>query len=196
MFLFLPSVAAGYAQIPATLRSPTISEASARSTATFVSMLHFARNRLNNGTRSFAPATVLFVQLAVVVFAMLGANQIMILGSEGVAKPNTLVKLTLPQVQEGSLWRFNDYCDYLVVGWPLDGSKEPRMLLGDQFVDLEDLWPYVRASHDSRCERLRPKGTMVIYADARMPMEVITAVKQELRKANQLRVCYAVTPVP
>lgn len=156
--------------------------------------MRYPHTRRPGSSRSFIPEAAVFIQLAVVLFALLGVNQIILLGSEGVVKPNTLVNVTLPQVKGDPLWRFNDYCDYIVIGWPLDGSPEPRIQLADQFVSVEDIGPFVRAYQNRRCEVLRPKTTMVIYADARMPMEVITAVKQELRLAGQLRICYAVTP--
>lgn len=144
--------------------------------------------------RSSAPLAALLVQCAIVGFALVGVVEICLLGSKGVARPNTLLKVTLPQVQDDVLWRFNEYCDYIVVGWPLDGSNAPRIQIADQFGAVEDIGAYAQPTR-GHCERIPPKRTMVIYADARVPMGIITAIKQEMRKVNQLRVCYAVTPV-
>jgi hypothetical protein len=173
-----------------------MSEPSHRSTSTFLFMARIARNPLHQRTRSHTAGLVLFVQLGLVLFALMGTDQIMLLGSAGVARPNTLLKVSLPRVQEGSLWTFNDHCEHIVIGWPLDGSHEPRIQLADQFASLADIQLYVREDRVCYYDRLPPKRTMVIYADADMPMALITAVKQELRYANQLRICYAVTTMP
>ena len=159
-------------------------------------MARIARYPPYQRNRPHTAGVVLFAQLGLVLFALLGAEQILLLGSTGVARPNTLLKVSLPQVQEGSLWTFNEHCEHIVIGWPLDGSHEPRIQLADQFADLADIQLYVRADRVCHYERIPPKKTMVIYADADMPMAFVHAVKQELRYAYQLKICYAVNTMP
>lgn len=159
-------------------------------------MARIARYPPYQRNRPHTAGVVLFAQLGLVLFALLGINQIILLGSAGLARPNTLLKVWLPRVEEGSLWTFDDHCEHIVIGWPLDGSHEPRIQLADQFASLADIQPYVREDRVCYDDRLPPKRTMVIYADADMPMALITAVKQELRYANQLKICYAVRTMP
>jgi hypothetical protein len=62
--------------------------------------------------------------------------------------------------------------------------------LGDQLASLEDIGPSLAWIHRRHCETLRPKPTIVIYADKNVPMAMIKAVKRELQLHNLLKVSY------
>jgi hypothetical protein len=96
---------------------------------------------------------------------------------------------------EGGAEKIDRRDDYIIIGRDLKGSGDLRIQLMDQFVELGDIGPWFRASNAGPCDVIRPKHTAIIYADRDTPMELITAVKQELRAVDQLKVCYAVTPV-
>ncbi|MBK9147434.1 MAG: hypothetical protein IPM12_06400 [Flavobacteriales bacterium] len=135
------------------------------------------------------------LQLAFIGFAVVGANQLVLMESDGVARRGTLMKVNLPLVQEGSLAKFDRNSEYIIIGTSGIVNCDPCIQLTDFFADLSDIGPFFRSSRERRDDSPRPKQTAIIYADRDTPMEVITAVKQELRLAGQLRVCYAVTPI-
>ncbi len=152
-------------------------------------------NRSSTRISGFIPAGIALLQLAFIGLAVVGAGLVCFLGSEGVAKPNELVHVQLPIVMEGGAEKIDRRDDYIIIGRDLKGSGDLRIQLMDQFVELGDIGPWFRASNAGPCDVIRPKHTAIIYADRDTPMELITAVKQELRAVDQLKVCYAVTPV-
>lgn len=151
----------------------------------------------NSGSRTggFLPASAALLQLAFLGFAVVGVDYLCLLGSEGIQRPNSLVHVNLPLVLEGNTTEIDRRDDYIVIGRERNGSGEWRIQLADQFVDLSDIGPYARAACEHVCDIPRRKPTAVIYADKDTPMGLVTAVKQELRAENLLKVSYAVTPV-
>jgi biopolymer transport protein ExbD len=139
---------------------------------------------------------VLFLTLVFSLFAILGVVQICLLGSDGVARRNTLVNVNLPQATAVTYGLDKVQNEYIIIGWPRTfKSDEPMIQLGDQFGRLEDIGPYFSSSQERREAILRPRTTVVIYADKKVPMGVIKAVQHELQLVGMLKVSYAATPV-
>jgi len=146
--------------------------------------------------RSTWPAVVLFMQLAIVGFAVLGTVQICLLGSDGIARRNTLVDVNLPMATEVLQGLNKIDSEYIITGWPKDlPTSEPMIQLGDQLASLEDIGPSLAWIYERRCGAVR-RPTIVIYADKQVPMGLIKAVRRELQLNYHLKVSYAVTPVP
>jgi hypothetical protein len=66
--------------------------------------------------RLSGPAVVLFIQLAIVAFAILGTVQICLVGSDGIARRNTLVNVTLPRATEVTYGIGNIDNEYIIIG--------------------------------------------------------------------------------
>jgi len=146
--------------------------------------------------RSTWPAVVLFMQLAIVGFALMGTVQICLLGSDGIARRNTLVDVTLPSATMVTYGLNKTDNEYIIIGWPKGlPTSEPMIQLGDQLASLEDIGPSLAWIHRRHCETIRPKPTIVIYADKNVPMAMIKAVKRELQLHNLLKVSFAATPM-
>ena len=61
----------------------------------------------------------------------------------------------------------------------------------DKFAQVEDIAGYVAAERDRMSPADLPNMTVSIKADRSAPMGLITDVKQQLRRANALRINYS-----
>ena len=146
--------------------------------------------------RSSAPLAVLLVQCAIMGFALVGVVEICLFGSQGIARRNTLVKVTLPSATEFTRGMDKEYTVYIIIGWPLKfASGEPLIQLEDQFAQLNEIGLYLSSMNDRYYGLWHPRPTIVIYADKKVPMAMIKAVKHELQLHDFKKVRYAVTPV-
>ena len=73
---------------------------------------------------------------------------------------------------------------------------EPRIQLNDRFATLEELGAFVVSERESRKEEDRNSITNNLKVDKNVTMGVVTDIKQELRKANSLRINYGSTKKP
>jgi len=118
------------------------------------------------------------------------------LGSTGIARRNTLVSVTLPSASHVKHGLDKAYYDFIIIGWPIAfHSSEPLIQLADHFGSLEEIGPFLSWMNERRSYDIGPAPYMVIYADAKVPMGMIKAVKRELQLNGHYRVWYAVTPV-
>ncbi|MGL5682124.1 MAG: ExbD/TolR family protein [Marinifilaceae bacterium] len=69
-------------------------------------------------------------------------------------------------------------------------GTEPRIQLNDKFATLNDLSTFVIAERDQRKEEDRNSITNNLKVHSEVTMGIVTDIKQELRKANSLRVVY------
>ena len=70
-------------------------------------------------------------------------------------------------------------------------GSEPRIQLNDKFANLNEITSFVIAEQEARSEEDRNKITNNLKVDTFTKMGIITDLKQELRRANSLRVSYA-----
>lgn len=73
---------------------------------------------------------------------------------------------------------------------PLVGS-EPRIQLNDAFARVNEIQQFVVTERENINEAERPLMTVSIKADEDVKMGLITDIKQELRKANSLKLNYS-----
>lgn len=70
-------------------------------------------------------------------------------------------------------------------------GSEPRIQLNDKFATLNDIASFVIAEQEARSEEDRNSITNNLKVDMDTKMGIVTDLKQELRRANSLRVSYA-----
>ena len=67
-------------------------------------------------------------------------------------------------------------------------STKARIQLNDAFATVDDIPQYITAERTARDEKEVPFMTTSIKADQNTKMGIVTDVKQELRKANALKI--------
>lgn len=103
------------------------------------------------------------------------------------------VKITLPEATEVTKLEDKALVDYLYIGPPasVELGTEPVLQLNDQFAKLEEIDPWVKLNNERRLEPEVPKITRSLKVDKDTYMKIVTDVKQELRKANALKINYS-----
>lgn len=85
---------------------------------------------------------------------------------------------------------------YIYVGKPKQKLQaqvgtEPRIQLNDAFARLSEIKPYIIEERNAINEAERPLMTVSIKADENVKMGLISDIKQELRKAEALKLNYS-----
>jgi biopolymer transport protein ExbD len=107
-----------------------------------------------------------------------------------------MVKQTMPEATEIKKLEKKSLVSYIYVGSPVDrmqatyGTKA-RIQLNDAFANVQDIPQYINAERAERDEKEIPFMTASIKADKDTKMGLVTDVKQELRKANALKINYS-----
>lgn len=106
------------------------------------------------------------------------------------------VKISLPAATEIQKLERKSLVSYIYVGTPIKPLQEkfgtaPRIQLNDVFADLNDIIPYVESERENIAEAERPLMTVSLKVDKDTKMGIITDIKQELRKANALKINYS-----
>ncbi len=69
-------------------------------------------------------------------------------------------------------------------------GTEPRIQLNDRFATVQEIGAFVVAEREARKEEDRNSITNNLKVDAEVTMGIVTEIKQELRKANSLKLNY------
>jgi biopolymer transport protein ExbD len=107
-----------------------------------------------------------------------------------------MVKQSLPQATEIQKLEKKSLVSYIYIGSPVGrmeatyGTKA-RIQLNDAFATVDDIPQYITAERAARDEKEVPYMTTSIKADQDTRMGIVTDVKQELRKANALKINYS-----
>ena len=107
-----------------------------------------------------------------------------------------MVKQSLPQATEIQKLEKKSLVSYIYIGSPVErmqatyGTKA-RIQLNDAFATVDDIPQYITAERTARDEKEVPFMTTSIKADQNTKMGIVTDVKQELRKANALKINYS-----
>ena len=107
-----------------------------------------------------------------------------------------MVQQSLPQATEIQKLEKKSLVSYIYIGSPVErmqgtyGTKA-RIQLNDAFATVDDIPQYITAERTARDEKEVPFMTTSIKADQNTKMGIITDVKQELRKANALKINYS-----
>ena len=107
-----------------------------------------------------------------------------------------MVQQSLPQATEIQKLEKKSLVSYIYIGSPVErmqgtyGTKA-RIRLNDAFATVDDIPQYITAERTARDEKEVPFMTTSIKADQNTKMGIVTDVKQELRKANALKINYS-----
>jgi len=112
-----------------------------------------------------------------------------------VMRENTLlIKNNLPYADQVEKLDKKDLVMYIYVGKPSDAYKqygtEARIQLNDKFASVEDIQAFIAQERNSKREELIPFLTTALKVDKDANMGLIGDIKQELRKANALKINY------
>ena len=102
----------------------------------------------------------------------------------------------MPEAKEISKLEKKSLVSNIFIGKPKDQyvatyGSEPRIQLNDKLANVNEISSFVAAERETRKEEERNMITNNLKVDQFTKMGIVTDVKQELRKANSLRISYA-----
>ncbi|HOG19753.1 MAG TPA: biopolymer transporter ExbD [Salinivirgaceae bacterium] len=105
------------------------------------------------------------------------------------------VRVFVPAASEGVKLERKSLASNIYVGVPLPELQamlgtEPRIQLNDSFATISDIQTYIASEREARDESERPFLTTVLKVDENVRMGIVTDIKQELRRANALKISY------
>ena len=106
------------------------------------------------------------------------------------------VQVKIPDATEIKKMEKKSLVSYIYIGPPVERMQEmhgtaPRIQLDDSFAKVSDIQEFITQEREARDEKEIPYMTTSIKADESVKMGIITDVKQELRKANALKINYS-----
>ncbi len=106
------------------------------------------------------------------------------------------LRYTLPSATEVQKLEKKSLVSYIHIGEPIGIWREmygpaPRIQLNDAFKTAQDIGQFVAAERDKLNENERALMTVALKADQNTTMGRITEIKQELRRANALKISYS-----
>ncbi len=107
-----------------------------------------------------------------------------------------MVKTHLPDATEVSKLEKKQLVSYIYIGQPVDSQQAQygtaaRIQLNDSYQTLEDILNFIASERDKLSEADRMAMTVMLKADRNTRMGIVDDTKQELRKANALKISYA-----
>ncbi|MBO5655812.1 MAG: biopolymer transporter ExbD [Rikenellaceae bacterium] len=107
-----------------------------------------------------------------------------------------LVQTKLPSATEVQKLEKKSLVSYIYIGQPTKAMQakfgtSPRIQLNDSYRSTRDILEFVAAERDKLSENERAQMTICLKADENTRMGIISDVKQELRRANALKISYA-----
>jgi len=111
-----------------------------------------------------------------------------------------LVEITPTNATEITKLEDKALVSYIYIGKPVNKLRkslgsEPRIQLNNAFATEEEIIQWVEAEKNRRAEAEVPRITWSMKVDQETKMGIVTDVKQELRKANALKINYSSTEV-
>ena len=107
-----------------------------------------------------------------------------------------MAKQSMPDATEIKKLEKKSLVSYIYIGAPVErmqgtyGTKA-RIQLNDAFATVDDIAQFITTERAARDEKEVPFMTTSIKADKDTRMGIVTDVKQELRKANALKLNYS-----
>lgn len=114
-----------------------------------------------------------------------------------VMRDSTLkVEVNVPAATELTKLEKKSLVNYLYIGKPQEQYAEqygtsPRLQLGDKIAAIEDIPLFLEEHRSSVPEKQRTGISSSLRVDGDVTMGVVSDVKTELRKANQLKINYS-----
>ncbi len=109
-----------------------------------------------------------------------------------------LVRFKLPEASEVQKLEKKNLVSYINIGQPTPSMQAKygtatQIQLNDSHKTAKDIGDFIAAERDQLNEADRSQMTVCIKSDQFTKMGMITDVKQELRRANALKISYAAT---
>ncbi len=106
------------------------------------------------------------------------------------------ISVKLPEASEIKKLEKKSLVSYIYVGVPTKPLRkiygtEPRLQLNDKLSQISDIAAYIDSERQKMDEPDIPFMTTSIKADMEVKMGIITNIKQELRKAQALKINYS-----
>ena len=106
------------------------------------------------------------------------------------------VSVITPKATEIKKLEKKSLVSYIYIGSPIKRMQASygtaaRIQLNDAFASVDDIQEFIASEQEARDEKEIPYMTTSIKADETAKMGIITDVKQELRKANSLKINYS-----
>ena len=106
------------------------------------------------------------------------------------------VSITTPKATEIKKLQKKSLVSYIYIGPPIKRMQASygtaaRIQLNDSFARVDDIQEFIASEQEARDEKEIPYMTTSIKADETTKMGIVTDVKQELRKANALKINYS-----
>ena len=107
-----------------------------------------------------------------------------------------MVKYKLPEATEVQKLEKKNLVSYIHIGVPVAHMQAkygtaPLIQLNDSYKTTKDILDFAAAERDKLSEVDRASMTICLKADGNTKMGIIADVKQELRRANALKISYA-----
>ncbi len=106
------------------------------------------------------------------------------------------VNIKVPMATEIQKLEKKSLVSYIYIGEPKEAFQAkfgtaPRIQLNDAFATPQQIGEYVETERNNVNEAERDKITVSLKCDQETKMGIVTDVKQELRKANALKINYS-----
>ena len=114
--------------------------------------------------------------------------------STSMREVDLMVKYKLPVASEAQKLEKKSFISYIQVGPPTDERKygtTPRIQLNNSFKTPQDIGEFVASERDKLDEIKRNYISISLKADQNVHMGIVSDIKQELRRANALKIVYA-----
>lgn len=114
-------------------------------------------------------------------------------------KSDLLVKYATPQATELTKIQYKQATSHIFIGFPMDEKKygtKPRIQLNDALRTVKHIQPYIKEEYSLVPEALKKQFTVSLRIDKDVTMGIVSDVKQELRKADALKINYSSKPKP
>ncbi len=149
-------------------------------------MSKFRRKGKSKGTPGISTASLPDIVFMLLFFFMVSTTM---------RETELKIKVTVPQASEGTKLEKKSLASNIYVGVPTRSYQnlfgtEPRVQLNDMFASVQDIQTYIASEREARNEAERPFMTTVMKVDENVKMGIVTDIKQELRKANALKISY------
>ena len=110
-----------------------------------------------------------------------------------------MVDVTVPKATELEKLQRKSLVSYIYIGPPIKKYAKilgtaPQIQLEDAFATKEDIGQFIEKIRTETDEKLIPLLTTSLRVDRKVTMGIVSDVKQELRKANALKINYSATP--
>jgi biopolymer transport protein ExbD len=107
---------------------------------------------------------------------------------------DVVVEIVKPDASEVTKLEKKSLVDYINIGKPYDKrlGTEPVIQLDDALItDMSQIKPWIEDNREQRSEGEQSQITTSLKVDRKVKMGIVTDVKQELRKAQALKINYS-----